>query len=190
MAQENKLNHQMNSDLKIKVFILYLLANIDEPLDLETISEIVLQGESKFVFPLEFHICFAKLLEIGQIVEDHIVDSKVYYRISEDGKTALQRLETDLVRDTREIALRSARRIINYNKTGARILTNIEEAPGGFYVICSIVDNKKTIMKSEIFVTDENFAHQIKANFINRAESILKGTLALLSGDVNFIFDE
>ena len=33
MAQEIKSNHQMNDDFKIKVFILYLLENIKEPLD-------------------------------------------------------------------------------------------------------------------------------------------------------------
>lgn len=54
----------------------------------------------------------------------------------------------------------------------------------------SIVDSEKTLLHVESFVTDSNFAQRMKANFDERAEIIYKGVMALLSGDVNFIFDE
>ena len=49
----------------IKIFILYLLKNLNYPLDFNTISDIVVQDE--FVNYFDFAECFAELLDIGNI---------------------------------------------------------------------------------------------------------------------------
>ena len=55
---------------------------------------------------------------------------------------------------------------------------------------CEIADNQRVLFSSEVFLTEKHYAEKLKVNFDERAEIVYKGALALLSGDVNFIFDE
>ena len=52
------------------------------------------------------------------------------------------------------------------------------------------MDKEKTIMSVEVFLTEKSYAERLKNNFDDRAEIIYRGILSLLSGDVNFIFEE
>ena len=42
----------------------------------------------------------------------------------------------------------------------------------------------------EVFLTDAHYAEKLRVNYDERAEIIYKGVLSLLSGEVNFLFDE
>jgi hypothetical protein len=42
----------------------------------------------------------------------------------------------------------------------------------------------------DIHLADKTLAEKMKANFEERAEIIFRGSMALLSGDVNFIFED
>lgn len=54
----------------------------------------------------------------------------------------------------------------------------------------AMVDNEKTILRIETFVASEEFAKRMQQHFNEKAENVYKGVMALLSGDVDFIFDE
>ena len=56
--------------------------------------------------------------------------------------------------------------------------------------MCSIADSEKTLLSVEVFLTDEDYAEKLRQNYEDRAEIIYKGVLSLLSGEVNFLFDE
>ena len=58
---------ELTDKFEIKIFILYLLKNIKEPLEFSTINDIVVQDG--FVNYFDFAICFAELLESNQITE-------------------------------------------------------------------------------------------------------------------------
>ena len=69
----------------IKIFILYLLQNINYPLDFPTINDIVVQDE--YVNYFDFAECFAEILDMGHVVEEISTDEKTgekvtRYRIS------------------------------------------------------------------------------------------------------------
>ena len=51
---------ELTDKFEIKIFILYLLKNIKEPLEFSTINDIVVQDG--FVNYFDFAICFAELL--------------------------------------------------------------------------------------------------------------------------------
>lgn len=178
---------ELTDKFEIKVFILYLLKNIKEPLDLTTIGEVVVQDA--FVNYFDFSVCFADLLEAEQVVEIQHGEDKVY-EISELGVIAVEEVQSALFDSVKDKALRSAQRLLALKRTGNRITSSITEQAGGYMLDVSIVDSEKTLLRVEGFVTDRGFAERMKANFDERAEIIYKGTMALLSGDVNFIFDE
>ncbi|PKM63264.1 MAG: hypothetical protein CVU97_01180 [Firmicutes bacterium HGW-Firmicutes-21] len=177
---------ELQDKFEIKVFILFLLNNLEEPLEFTTVNDIVIQDG--FVNYFDFAICFAELLEAGQITET--AGSKPLYAISDIGRTAIESYESTLYNSVREKALRSALRLLAFNRSGSKINSRITETKGGYTLKCVISDNERILFNTEVFLTEKHYAEKLKANFDERAEIIYKGTLALLSGDVNFIFDE
>ncbi|NCA67847.1 MAG: DUF4364 family protein [Clostridia bacterium] len=177
---------ELTEKLDIKVFILFLLKNMREPLEYSTINDIVIQDG--FVNYFDFSICFGELVESGQIEE--IPGGKSTYRISKDGETAVENVEMRLFTSVREKALRSALRLLAFYKTGNRITSSVTEKDGGFVLNCSIIDNTRKLLDINVFLTEKYYAETLKGNYEDRAENIYKGVLALLSGDVNYIFDE
>jgi len=177
---------ELNDKFDIKVFILFLLSNLDEPLEFSTVNDIVIQDG--FVNYFDFAICFAELLEAGQITETDEV--KPLYAISEAGRMAIESYESTIFNSVKEKALRSALRLLAFNRSGNRITSSLTECKGGYILKCSIKDSERVLYDTEVFLTERHYAEKLKANFDEKAEIIYKGTLALLSGDVNFIFDE
>ena len=105
----------LTEKFEIKVFILYLLKNLDEPLDYDTISEIVVQDG--FVNFFDFADCFADLVDAGQI--DAFFEGELpTYLISSTGREAVSNVETRLYNTVRDQALRSAQRLLALRKDG------------------------------------------------------------------------
>ncbi len=177
---------KLENKIDVKVFILYLLKNVGQPLEFTTVNDIVLQDE--FVGYFDFALCFSELLDVGQIDELGDDENKLY-TISESGKETLESYESALLPIIKERALRSALRLIAFNKNGNRILSRIDETGSGYTLVCEIVDNEKTLFSVSVYLTERAVAEKFKANFDERAEIILRGSFSLLSGDVNFIFD-
>lgn len=177
---------RLENQVDIKVFILYLMKNIDEPLQFTTVNDIVVQDE--FVGYFDFAICFSELLEKGQIIEVS-GESEPLYIISESGREILESYESSLLTVIKERALKSALRLLAFNRNGDRNISSITENNGGYTLHCGIVDKEKTLLSVEVFLMEKEYAEKLKANFDERAEIIYRGALSLLSGDVNFIFD-
>ncbi|OGO87191.1 MAG: hypothetical protein A2Y15_07835 [Clostridiales bacterium GWF2_36_10] len=177
---------ELSDKFEIKVFILFLLNNLNDPLEFSTVNDIVIQDG--FVNYFDFAICFAELLEAGQITETD--ETKPLYTISEAGRTSIESYESTLYNTVREKALRSALRLLAFNRSGSKINSYITECKGGYTLKCIISDNERTLFCTEVFLTEKHYSEKLKENFEEKAEIIYKGTLALLSGDVNFIFDE
>lgn len=178
---------KLENHIDVKVFILYLLNNIGEPLEFTTVNDIVLQDE--FVGYFDFAFCFSELLEAGQIVESGGEENRLY-TISESGKETLESYEGSLFPLIKDKALRSALRLISYHRHGNRMECAITESHNGYNLHCGIVDKEKTLFSVDIHLADKTLAEKMKANFEERAEIIFRGSMALLSGDVNFIFED
>ena len=84
----------------------------------------------------------------------------------------------------------SALRLPAFYKTGNRISSDLEELPNGYMLSCKIEDKDKVLMNLQVFLTEKYYADKLRKNFDDRAENVYKGVLSLLSGDVNYIFDE
>lgn len=177
---------ELTDKFEIKIFILFLLKNIKEPLEFYTINDIVVQDG--YVNYFNFIDCFAELCESGQITQ--IGDEKSYYIITPLGEEAVANVEMKLFSSVREKALRSALRLLAFYKHGNKFKSSITEENSGYRLNCVLEDKEKTLLNIEVFLTEEYYANKLKENFDERAEDIYKGVLALLSGDVNYIFDE
>lgn len=177
----------LTEKFEIKVFILYLLKSLNIPLDYDTISEIVVQDG--FVNFFDFADCFADLVDAGQI--DAFFETEIpTYLISETGRETVSNVETKVYNTVREQALRSAQRLIALRRDGIRVSSDMVPCEDGFTIKCSVTDSTKTLLNVEVFVTEERYAHQLRGNFDDNTNIIYNGIMALLSGDVNYIFNE
>ena len=77
----------------VKIFILFLLDNLQYPLDMDTISRIV--HETGYVGGFDFAECFSELLDDGHIIGDE-VDGVAYYQVSSTGQMVAKQLQSEL----------------------------------------------------------------------------------------------
>ena len=139
----------------------------------------------------DFAVCFPDLIESGQIEEIPAPEGgDKLYAVTESGVETLESYEGSLFSVIKERALRSALRLIAFYRSGSRVKSSITECGEGFILSCSISDNQKTLFSTEVYLTDRTYAEKLRLNFEERAETIYKGALSLLSGDVNYIFED
>ncbi len=172
----------------IKIFVLYLLDHIDAPLDFVTLNDIVVQDE--FVGQFDFIECFFELCETGAIEKTEI-GGKDHYSLTPSGKDASAALQSDLLRTIRERALRSAKRFLEYRKSGRKAESEITSLEGGKYrLVCRCSNREGVYMETAVVVDNKHKAELLKLNFDDRSELIYNGIMSLLSGDMNYLLPD
>lgn len=176
----------LSDSTEIKTFMLYVLSNVKEPIDFNTLHDVVVQDG--FVKYIDFISSFAELLEAGQVNE---MDGKPkMYQISNNGLIAVAELSPKLYPTIREKAYRSTLRLLAFYKQGAKISSTVDIDGDGWRFNCEMTNGEKVLLNINTYFTDYDYAQRVKSNFDENAENVYKGTLAILSGDVNYIFDK
>lgn len=188
----------------IKIFILYLLKNLNYPLDFNTISDIVVQDE--FVSYFDFAECFAELLDLGAVEQIRVGDEIMMeatigkngrpekknelYRITEGGINVVEQLQSELLNMIKEKSLKSAMRLLNFKSRGSDVKCSSTERPDGkFDLHCEVIENHATLLEINIVVEDKQQLDAMKCNFYERPEVVYRGVISLLTGDINYLID-
>lgn len=185
---------------EIKIFILFLLDKIGYPLDYNTIGSIVVQdGIVRF---FDFADCFFQLIDAGHIREaahdgtqlhlsgtPETENADVLYEITPTGREVAHVLGENLMVTVREQGVRSALRHLSLRKLGAVIDQTYAPLGEGYSYSCSIKDKDGEVLAVQLRLDDRRQLEKIQKNFADRPEIIYRGILALLSGDVNYIFE-
>ncbi len=170
----------------VKIFILYLMKNINYPLDMVTINDIVMQTD--YVMYLDFAEAFNQLLD-GGLIEATDADGEEKYLVTEKGAIVASELKSDILPSILDRALCAALRYLDFKRRGVRLDFNIEPMENGQYKIeTSFEENGQRIFSQMIAVDSLERAKRMKENFYERPEALYKGVLSLLSGNVNYIF--
>lgn len=182
---------------EIKIFILFLLDKIGYPLDYNTIGSIVVQDGIVRYF--DFADAFFQLLDAGHITyakedaaqlhfaEDPSKDEQ--FEITATGREVAHVLGESLMITVREQGERSALRHLSLKRLGAEVDQSHEPLGEGFMYHCSIKDKSGKVLGVDLRLDDRRQLERIAKNFADRPEIIYRGILALLSGDVNYIFE-
>ena len=177
----------LNEKNDIKIFILYLMRNIGYSLDFESINDIVVQDG--FVNYFDFAECFAELLETGNIAEEKWPSGNMY-KITEQGIHVADTLQSNLLELLREKSLKSALRLLSFKRRGSDIGFETEDLPDGrVKVTCYIIENNLEIMRSCVIADSMIQLERMRYNFYDKPETVYKGMLAILSGDVNYLLE-
>ena len=178
----------------VKIFVLYLMENINYPLDFTTLNDIVMQTD--YVMYLDFAEAFHEMLDLGLILEMEDEGEK-FYCVSQKGRCVAQELHSDIISSILDRSLAAALRYLDFKRSGIEAYCNIEKRKDGRYdVKCTFtqkrpnVDEERTVIFDVTLTVDSlNRAERMIANYKTRPEAIYRGVTALLAGNVNFLFD-
>ena len=171
----------------VKIFVLYLMQNINYPLDFITINDIVMQTD--YVMYLDFAEAFNSLLDANLIEKVNDLGEEKY-KITENGAIVANELKSDILSSILDKSLAAALRYLDFKKRGVVIKFDIQEIGDGRYRIDTCFNEKGECMFSQMIIVDSfDRAKRMKENFFERPETLYRGVLALLSGNVNYIFN-
>ena len=180
----------MTDKSEIKVFILHLMDRIGYAVNCNDICSILSQENIAGYF--ECGDCFTELIEAGHIYDSGTLDEKgeVTYVVSASGKTIASALSDQISSSIKEASYRSAIRYLSFEKRGAIVNCHKTMLDNGkFSVHCEIVEKGRRVLEINIDVDTEKEADTMLFNFRRRPEVIFQGTMALVSGEKNYIFE-
>jgi len=173
---------------EIKIFVLYLMKNVGVELDFNHVSDIVIQDN--VVSYIDFAICFAELVDAGHVLVDRNENGVEMYRVSATGAEVADELSGSILSNIREISLQNAKRHLSFQRIGASVDCHREDLPGGkFRVVFEIREKDGGDFRISVDTSSEREAEQMMMNFRRKPDVIYRGTRALLTGEVNYIFE-
>ena len=172
----------------VKIFVLYLMENINYPLDFITINDIVMQTD--FVLYLDFAQGFGEMLD-ADLIEKLDVDGEELYVVTEKGRCVARELNGDILSSILDQSLARALRYLDFKKRGivCKCEINAIEEENKYEVYCYFKEKGKDIFSLRYTVDTFDRARRMKDNFYERPEAIYRGMHALMAGNVNYLFD-
>ncbi len=184
---------------QVKVFILYLLEKIGYPLDYNDLATIVIRDG--YVDYFDFVTYFHELLEAGHIKRVSQVDGegaeeipvdRDAYLVSDTGRMIAKSLADDLLlAAVREKSYISAMRHLSLEKRGAVVDHNIEQVGDGSYIFhCSIKDCEGLAFDLALRADSFTQVSRMRMNFEDKPDVVYRGIVALVTGNVNYLFEK
>lgn len=168
----------------IKTFILYLLLQIDRPIDIATLNDIAVSDD--FVNQFDFMDAFYELARTDAIKKE--VNGKTeLYSITNKGREAASLLEGNIVSTIKERSAYSAMKLLSFKRTGAAAKSVVIEENGKYILSCSVNTADGKIMSVDISFDSEKKAAEAKNSFDEKPEFIYRAILGVVSGDINYL---
>lgn len=179
----------IGSKKNVKIFVLYLMENINYPLDFVTLNDIVMQTD--YVMYLDFAEGFHEMLHDG-LIENVGKDTEGndIFAVTDKGRIVAGALKSDILDSILDKSLAGALRYLDFRRRGIETSCHSERQPDGSYdVTFTMTEKGRVIMSASLAVDSENRAERMKDNFRDRPEAVYRGMVALLAGNVNYLFD-
>ena len=207
-----------HSPQQVKVFILYLLEKVGYPLDYNDLATIIIRDG--YVDYFDFVTYFHELLEDGHIkkisvpcdgakdkpseqkdengvaelekTSDNDAQTKDLYEVSETGRMIAKGLADDLlIAAVREKSYISAMRHLSLEKRGAVVDHRIEMVGDGTYIFhCSIKDCDGMAFDLALRADSYLQVSRMRMNFEDNPDVVYRGIIALVTGNVNYLFEK
>lgn len=207
-----------HSPQQVKVFILYLLEKVGYPLDYNDLATIIIRDG--YVDYFDFVTYFHELLEDGHIKKisvpcdgakdkpseqkdengvmgpdnssDNDAQAKDLYEVSETGRMIAKGLADDLlIAAVREKSYISAMRHLSLEKRGAVVDHRIEMVGDGTYIFhCSIKDCDGMAFDLALRADSYLQVSRMRMNFEDKPDVVYRGIIALVTGNVNYLFEK
>ncbi|MBE6589285.1 MAG: DUF4364 family protein [Ruminococcaceae bacterium] len=174
----------------VKAFVLYLMRNINYPMTFVTVNDVVMQTD--YIMYIDLAEAFQEMLE-GHLVKESGTDERgdTLYEVTRRGAMIAEELSRDMLPDVLDEALRCAFRYLDLKKRGVTLDCSDRRLPDGtFDVTLTMKEKGKIILCTTVNVDSEYRSRLFRQNFRDRPDVILRGVTALLSGNVDYLFDK
>ena len=175
---------RINDNSTVKVIILFLLNELDCALNFRTLTQIILWDERVNYFV--FADCLHDLSVKGALTKG-VEDGEEVYSINDFGRQILESVSDTLLATMKRSLMRSATRVLAFNRTGSVISTKATPDGEGLQVQCLIQDRQHKLLDLQVYVDSEDEAFVFQKRFDEKAEHIYRSILALLSGEVKLL---
>ncbi len=197
---------KLHSPDQIKVFILYLLDRIGYPMEYTDIATIIIHDGLVDYF--DFVEYFHQLLVAGHIrkipkpgegdaaqpvpkAADSDNAEDWMFEVTDSGRTIATGLSGDLLMTAvREKSYISAMRHLSLEKRKAVVSQSSEQEGTGYIFRCSIKDMDGLALDLSIRADSYNQLNRMRQNFEERPDVVYRGIIALVTGNVNYLFDK
>lgn len=171
----------------VKIYVLYLMDNINYPLPYVTINDMIMDNE--FVGYLDFAECFAEMLDDGLVCECEY-EGKECYCVTDRGRTVSEQLSGNLLPSVLDDSLANAWRMIDFGKRGIKCHAELDRREDGTPILrCNMTEHGKELFTIAVAAESEERARRMKETFGQRPDVVWRGMLALLTGEPKFLFD-
>jgi hypothetical protein len=173
----------------VTVFILYLMQNVGYPLDFVTLNDIVMQTD--YVAYLDFAESFSRMKD-GGLIEESGSNGKgePAYTVSRKGRTVVESLQGEILPSILEESLTCALRYLDFTRRGVKATCRSVPNPlGGYDFTCSLTEGETVLLSITLWADSKARAEAMEAQFRAHPENTYRATFALMTGNVNYLFD-
>ena len=183
------MSSPLGNKQNITVFVLYLMQNVGYPMDFVTVNDIVMQTD--YVAYLDFAESFARMEESGLIEKEGVTaKGEPTYRVTGKGRTVVESLQGEILSSILEESLTCALRHLDFQRRGVKAsCKSIPNPLGGFDFTCALVERDTTLLSITLWADTRERAAHMEEQFRRHPENVYRATLALMSGNVNYLFD-
>ena len=122
---------------------------------------------------------------------DDLADKNKTYVVSDTGKLIARSLsENILMSAVREKSYISAMRHLSLEKRGAVCYQTFERSGENFIFKCSIKDKEGVSLELAVRADTVHQLNRMRLNFDDKPDVVMRGIVALLTGNVNYLFEE
>ncbi|MBE6552415.1 MAG: DUF4364 family protein [Ruminococcaceae bacterium] len=172
-------------ETKIKIYILYLIENIHVPLDMNTVTEIILfDGTVNYFIYSE---CIRELVKSGLIIMKEEGEKEICV-LSPVGKQVLDAVDGEVMDDVKKKLLVSASRFLAYKSSPSIASASIIPGDGGCFLELSIESQEKKMMSLSLYLDNFDEAETMRMKFESDPQVLYSAILSILSGKANFFF--
>ena len=164
---------------EIRVLVCYMLNSVEEPMDRQSIVEIVFsEGIANF---FETEAAIEELVNLGNLTEDE----NGFLELTPVGKDASETLVSRLPYTIRTRAVEAAVRLMTRKRRARDTRVEFEQLDTGVAVTCSIDRTERPMMSFTMLVADMQQAELIQKRFLDDPVTIYRTMISLLSGEAN-----
>ncbi len=176
----------LKHETDIKIFILFLLNNVRYPLSYDEITDLV--TADGVVENIDFTPAFADLCDHGHIIKGTERGQEMYM-ISPLGMETSANLEDSLLSSLRKRSLQTATRYLSLARRSADVSAEVTPSEGGRYtVFCRVATKDGELASFSLTIASEEVAEQIRRNFIEHPEDVVRGITASATGELGYLF--
>ena len=172
----------------VKIFVLYLMENVNYPLNYISVNDIVMQTD--YVMYLDFTEAFAELLETDLITYIEEADGEKFYFVTDKGRLVARELKSEILPAILDKSLEAALRYLDFRQRGIDPRCEYRaRVDGKFDLTCYLLEKGEKIVETTIVVDTEYRALQMRRRYLERPDVVYRGMVALLAGKMEFLFD-